>query len=137
MSNVQKILEKLLERGFIDYGKRIPIRIIEEYIGGKIDEGWNYRGPYLELKIKIEDMGYFLTSRGEFDGSFRILSLDEMSYRCDQTLKNVMNKQKHAVNVMRSASSENLQGKEREQFQLALQKAIMGMQSMKSVLYNI
>lgn len=137
MSDVQKVLEQLLERGSIDYNKRIPIHLLEQLIGRKMEDGWKFLGPYLELKTKIEELGYFLTSRGEFDGSFRILSLDEMGYKCEQTLKSIMRRQKRTVDTMRNASSENLNGKEREQFQHALQKAIIGMQSMKSVLYNI
>lgn len=134
---MRDIYHKLIEEGYIDYGKRIPIKKIEALIGCNAEKGWEFLGPYLELRAILEDNGYFVTSRGCLDGSLRILNIDEMSEKCEKTIENIMRKQRKTVHTMSKADISLLNERDKKKHELALNKSILGMHAMKSVIYSV
>jgi len=90
--------EYLTSQNLIAYGEIIPSAVIQKLIGFTPDDGWEFLGPYLQLKEHIESQGYFCTSSDCNKGGLRILPLEDMSDRVKSIQKRLFRRQKRAYN---------------------------------------
>ena len=77
-ADLKKAVEFLRASGFLKYGQTIPTKLIEDLIGMKADNSWEWRGSYLSLKKAIEDEGFFCTQRGQYEQDLHIIKADSM-----------------------------------------------------------
>lgn len=73
-----KKIQTLKFDGYIRYGGVIPVSILEGVLGVSFSDGWEWRGPMLELRKGLTEMGYFVSERGCDDGDIRFLREDEI-----------------------------------------------------------
>lgn len=69
---------KLKALGYVDYDKTVPVRVLEDVLGIRYRDDWTWRGPLLELRGYLTDLGYFLSERGTEEGDIRFLSVQEI-----------------------------------------------------------
>lgn len=140
MNTIDEAFEFLSTNGFIQYGKFISRDMIEKALHTKytVDpKDWSFRGPYLALRSFIEQKGYFCTSRGQDDGSIRIMNANEMANKCEQVLENVCKRQKRTMETMQNAEIDDLIEREQARHAHSMKKLSMGYQASKSVLYDL
>lgn len=138
MLEIDEMYMELKRMGYLEYGKYIPAKVIAGLIGKEFKFGdWDFIGKFLQLKEYIEDRGYFCTSRGAGNGALRILHAKEWSKKLDNLNKNVLRKQKRAINTMRNVGLDDLDEKEQKILNHVQNKLNMGLQAMRSVLYDI
>lgn len=134
---INEIYKILKEKGYIYYGTIIPFSLLEELFEAKRTEGWDYLGSWLDLKEKIEEMGYFCTSRGCEQGDLRILEAFEMAAKAENIQKNLMRKQKKTINTMIRADISELEEINKARHSLASLKLHLGLQAMHNVLSDV
>lgn len=135
--NVTDAFEYMKSQQLIEYGEPIPAPVIIKLIGKTPDQGWDFLGPFLQLKEHIEAQGYFCTSSNCKPGGLRIIPLEQMSDRVDNLQKQLLRKQKKALTTMRNCENSDLSEFERERHNLATTKLTLGLQRLKSVIYNV
>lgn len=75
-----RAFEYLHSKSLIHAGSLIDRENVENAIGIEYKENsWNFLGPYLLLKNKIESEGYFITQKGVSAPGFRIINSEEMA----------------------------------------------------------
>lgn len=87
VEELEKIYQKLLSDGFVEYGKTIPTYLCESIIGKKYVEHISYIGPLLAIRNHIVKNGYYC-SRAE--GCLVIYDEDHHSYKLNKVLENKM-----------------------------------------------
>lgn|SRR3990167_5574170 len=134
----QEIFRELNDLGYIDFGKHIPSHVIEKLIGKKFRHGdWEFIADFLALKECIEDNGYFCTSRKQGNGSLRILHVNEWERKLENVQKTALRRQKKAINTVNNADLGQIDEKEKSILAHELNKLSMGLQAMRSVLYDL
>lgn len=78
--DLENAFEELKVRGCVGYGKKIPKKTLEEVLDIEYSEDWDWTGPILQLRIFLEDKGYFVSQRGEAAGDIRFLHEREIPY---------------------------------------------------------
>lgn len=78
---VTKIYERMTFEGLVHGGAVISKEIMEDVIGKPYGgpQDWNFIGPFLGLKMRLESEGYFVSQKGCEAPGFRILSSEEMA----------------------------------------------------------
>lgn len=128
------LYEILQQKGYIGYGKVLHISLLEELIGHKFEEGWPFLGPYFQLKERLEEEGYFATSRQQYNNSLYILSVKDMHLKNDKNIKKAFDKSKKSVNTMKKADYHQLDIDDLEKHLHSLNKAINVLNSAKSAI---
>jgi hypothetical protein len=134
---VSGYFQYLQDSGYIEYGTTIPAHVIIKIIGSEPEEGWEFLGPFLQLKENIESQGYFCTTSGCNSGALRILQLTEMTDRVESIQRLLIRKQKKALTTMLNCENSQLSEYERARQELATNKLSLGLQALHSVIYNV
>ena len=133
--NAAKILD---EQGHINYGNTIPSNVIEALLGCKYDQhSGEWSGKSLQLKLAIEELGFFCTARGQTRGNLRVLPIDEMPKRVDAIINTLLVRQKRAMNTMKNANVELLERQTMDQHYNAIHRMSMMINSSKSALASV
>jgi hypothetical protein len=77
-AGLRETIEKMRDSGFLGYGKVIPRSFLEEVFDVPYSETWDWRGPVLQLREHLMDMGWFVSERGTDDGDIRFLTEQEI-----------------------------------------------------------
>lgn len=136
--NIETAYETLKDAGYIEFGKVIPAKLIEDVLGVSFAHGdWEFMGKFLQLKELIEEQGFFCTSRGAGNGALRIQHPAEWQHRMENLQKTVIRKQKKAITTVSNAELSEISESERATLAHELNKLSMGLQAMRSVLYDL
>jgi hypothetical protein len=68
------VVHHLKELGLVGYDIVIPVETMENVMNLTFTDSWEWRGPMLQLRAYLTDLGYFLSERGLDSGSVRFLS---------------------------------------------------------------
>lgn len=124
----------LEERGYIGYGKTIHISTLEDLIGHENNGSWNFRGPYLTLRTRLEKNGFFTSSRNQGDGSIYILPKRNMSKEFHKKRKKRLKKDRIQFESVNNLDVDDLDEQSQREHYHELSKAINYINSAKSIL---
>jgi hypothetical protein len=137
---IDDAVEFLKLNGHLEYGSVIPLDILERSIGvikeDCQDGTWEWAGPFLALKQRIEEEGFFTSQRGVGDG-LRILSLREMPEQLERVNDRIRRQQKRSINSMSNADFCQLDETDRARHQHALDVAVRASKALTSVLKEL
>jgi len=134
----EQMVKQLDEQGYLQYASIIPTHVLENLLGMRYDPlSWEWRGPHLELKLAIEELGFFCTQRGESVGDLRILPLEKMPERVSQVISNILKRQKRVIKTMKNAQIELLEQEKQAEHLNAINKMLMVFNSSKSPLSDV
>jgi hypothetical protein len=134
----RNIVKTLDEQGHLNYGNTLPSHVVESLLECKYDQhSWEWIGKFLELKLAIEELGFFCTNRGQNRGNLRILTIDEMPKRIDSMIDTLILRQKRAINTMKNANVELQERHIMDQHYNAIHRLSMMLNSSKSALSSI
>lgn len=134
----ERMVEILEQQEYLQYGGVIPTSVLEEIIGIRYDPlSWEWRGPLLELKMAIEEKGFFCTQRNESCADLRIIPLEKMPDKVKSVIQCVLNRQKRVIKTMKNAKFELLEEQKRAEHLNAINRMLMVVNSDKSPLANI
>lgn len=111
---VQRAFEYLVNNNLIDYDQKIKREDFEKALEMPFNEHISYMGPFLNLKMEIENNGFFCTTKDCNKGDLYVFPADFMTKRLKHIEKNTLKKKKRALNSMLNVDfsrlSENTRG---------------------------
>lgn len=119
----------LNSRGLIGPGCVVEGKEVEKALGKEYEaESWDFLGPFILLKNRIEAEGYFITQKNCEAPGFRILTSEEMAeYAHHKLIKNLTSNYKiaytmaaHDTSKLSDASKKKHQSVQRQAAQTAL-----------------
>jgi len=125
------LYDTLYKRGYIGYGKIIPVSLLEELIGHKDDHSWNFRGPYLYLQTRLSKNKFF--SKGK-KGNIYILPKQNMSPNFYHQTKKRSKKEKLEFISVKELDVSDLNENDQTKHYHVFNKAINYINAAKSIL---
>ncbi len=125
-----KILNWLQENNYLEYGTVIPKEILETLFRARITDEWDFRGPYLELKMLLEEEGFLCTTEDVPYGCLKIYDADEVALQITRIVAKCFKRLKRAQKCMVNTKMEELSYPD-------MKKHLHESNKLQSILYSI
>lgn len=136
-SEVVEAIKFLEDNEYLEYGKIIPLTIVEKVIGEAYGNNWNFLGKFLHLKMSIEEEGYLCRTEESLPGCIIIYNADEIAHKVNNIQKNMVRKLKRLQNCLLGTNVTQLNRRDYSKHLHLSSKVTAGLQSLKSVLSTI
>ena len=138
---INEIYMILKNNSLINYGKYIPVEMLENY-WGKYEQppsknGWVWYGKWCTLKLLIESDGFFLTSRKCKPGSLRIRHVNESPQVVDNRVDTNLRRNRRTSETLQKMDLSGLDERDKARLRHSVDKINMEAQAMSSVLYDL